>query len=57
MPHELLSLRIPVELKAWLEWEVDRRKKTGDRQATMTALVVEVLEAKAKAMSNYPVFA
>jgi hypothetical protein len=56
MPHELLSLRIPVELKAWMEWEVDRRKKTGDRQATMTALVVEVLEAKAKEMSNYPVF-
>jgi hypothetical protein len=34
-----------------------QRKKAGDRQANMTALVVEVLEAKAKATSNYPVFA
>jgi hypothetical protein len=57
MPHELISMRIPPALKAWLEWEVDRRKKAGDRQANMTALVVEVLEAKAKAMSNYPAFA
>jgi hypothetical protein len=34
-----------------------QRKKAGDRRANMTALVVEILEAKAKAMSNYPVFA
>jgi hypothetical protein len=56
MPHALISMCIPPVLKAWLEREVDRRKHAGDRQANMTALVVEVLEATAKATSRYPVF-
>ena len=34
-----------------------QRKNAGDRQANMTALVVEVLEAKAQAMRHDPVFA
>jgi len=57
MPHALISMRIPPVLKAWLEREVDRRKNAGDRQANMTALMVEVLEATAKATSHYPIFA
>jgi hypothetical protein len=57
MPHELISLRIPPVLKTWLEWAVDRRTNAGDRQANMTARVVAVLEATAKATSHDPVFA
>jgi hypothetical protein len=57
MPPAWISMRIPPVLKAWREWEVDWRKNTGDRQANMTARVVAVLEATAKATNHDPVFA
>jgi predicted GIY-YIG superfamily endonuclease len=52
--HDLLNIRVPPELKRWLEEEVRRRRQMGDWKATITSIVVEMLE-QAKATSADPV--
>jgi hypothetical protein len=52
MAHELLSLRIPPAMKAWLEAQVRRRKDAGERQVNMTVIVLEALEAAVKAQEE-----
>jgi len=54
MAVERVTLNLPPELKYWLEKVVQRRKAQGQRMS-LNALVVEILEEKAKATSDYPV--
>ena len=55
MAHELLSLRIPPEMKAWLEAEVRRRQDWGERKCNMTVIVMELLDGAMKVPRFDPV--
>ena len=52
MAHELLSLRIPPAMKAWLAAEVRRRQDAGESKCNMTVLVVEWWEQAVKAQEG-----
>jgi metal-responsive CopG/Arc/MetJ family transcriptional regulator len=53
MAVERVTLNLPPELKNWLEKVVQQRKAQG-RRTSVTALVIEILEEKAKATSSHP---
>ena len=52
MAHELLSLRIPPDMKAWLQAEVRRRQDAGERDVNMTVIIKEWWEGAVKAQEG-----
>jgi hypothetical protein len=54
MAIERITLDLPPALKYWLDRRVQERKARGEK-ASLRAVIVEILEEKAKAISKYPV--